>query len=129
MMQRAKFLCFFLLWVVLQACTGGSACSGCVEPIPGGFPLDRRVANAGQMRLTPNAFTFLEANASTLVETLIPGGLTFPIDECVASLPTRDGNRRGRPHAVPRQRPSRERIQSATSAAPSGSEVERDVTR
>ena len=71
----------FLLYVGLQACTGGSACGGCVEPIPGGFPLDRRVANSAQVRLTPNAITFLESNFDDLIATLLPDGLSFEIPE------------------------------------------------
>ncbi len=87
MMQRAKILSSFLLFVVLQACTGGSACSGCgVEPIPGGFPLDHRVTRALQARLTPNAFTFLEENAATLVSTLVTGGLSFAIPETTTNV-------------------------------------------
>jgi hypothetical protein len=81
MMQRGKWLGLVLLYVVLQACTGGSACSGCVEPIPGGFPLDKRVANAAQLRLTPNAITFIETHFSDVVATLLPDGLSFDIPE------------------------------------------------
>jgi MYXO-CTERM domain-containing protein len=86
MMQRGKWLGLVLLYVVLQACTGGSACGGCVEPIPGGFPLDQRVANSAQLRLTPNAITFIEANFSEVVATLMPDGLSFDIPESTTNI-------------------------------------------
>ncbi len=70
-----------LAYVAFEACSGESACGGCVEPIPGGYPLDKRVENAVQTRLTPNAITFLENNFDALIGTLLPGGLSFPIDE------------------------------------------------
>ncbi|MBI5488242.1 MAG: hypothetical protein HY905_12990, partial [Deltaproteobacteria bacterium] len=86
MRKHARLVGLFLLYVGLQACTGGSACSGCVEPIPGGFPLEQRIANAAQARLTPNAITFLESNFSAIVATLMPEGLSFEIPESSTSL-------------------------------------------
>ncbi|MBI5501664.1 MAG: hypothetical protein HY907_15575, partial [Deltaproteobacteria bacterium] len=86
MRNHSKLVGFFLLYAGLQACTGGSACSGCVEPIPGGFPLEQRIANSAQARLTPNAITFLETNFSAIVATLMPDGLSFDIPESTTDI-------------------------------------------
>lgn len=86
MMQRARWLGLFLLWFVLESCTGGSACGGCVEPIPGGFPLGRRIENSVQFRLTPAGINFLASHADELVASLMPGGLAFDIPESSSSI-------------------------------------------
>lgn len=85
MMQRARWLALFLLWFAFQACDGGG-CGGCMEPIPGGFPLARRVENALQFRFTPSGITFLETHARELVASLMPGGLTFDIPESRSNI-------------------------------------------
>ncbi len=69
--------------LVVAACSGGSCgggCGGCaVEPIPGGFPLEDRIANAAQMRVTDEGLAFLETNAGPLIERLSPEPLVFPV--------------------------------------------------
>jgi MYXO-CTERM domain-containing protein len=68
----------------LIAC-GGGGCGGCgdgcgVAPIPGGFPIEQRVPNSAQVRLTDEGIGFLENNADALVALALPDGLTFPIE-------------------------------------------------
>ncbi len=67
----------------LIAC-GGGGCGGCgdgcgVAPIPGGFPIEQRVPNSAQVRLTDEGIAFLENNADALVALALPDGLEFPI--------------------------------------------------
>ncbi len=59
----------------------GCTDSGCtaMEPIPGGFPLEDRVENAVQMRLTPSGIDFLEENVEEIIGTVAGGSLLFPI--------------------------------------------------
>jgi hypothetical protein len=86
MMQRARWIGLFLLWFAFQACDGGGACAGCVEPIPGGFPLGRRIENSVQFRFTPAGITFLETHAGELVTSLMPTGLSFDIPESTSNI-------------------------------------------
>lgn len=69
------FLLFFTM-----AC-GGGGCGGCscVGPIPGGFPIEERVENAAQVRLTSSGVQFIEDNIDSLVTLALPGGLEFDI--------------------------------------------------
>ncbi len=66
----------------LVAC-GGGGCGGCeecgVSPIPGGFPIEERVSNSAQVRLTSSGIDFIEANSNDLVSLLLPDGLQFDI--------------------------------------------------
>lgn len=71
-----------LAMFILSACGGGgcSTCDGCgVSPIPGGFKVEERVANATQIRLTPDGISFLEDNIGSLVTSFLPDGLDFEI--------------------------------------------------
>lgn len=86
MRQRARWIALFLVGLAFQSCDGGG-CDGCMDPIPGGFPLARRIENSVQFRLTPAGITFLETHADELIETLMPGGLTFDIPESTSSIP------------------------------------------
>ncbi|MBX3250469.1 MAG: hypothetical protein KF901_25055 [Myxococcales bacterium] len=67
----------------LMAC-GGGGCGGCgescgVAPIPGGFPIEQRVPNSAQVRLTEEGINFLEENAATLVGLFLEDGIFFPV--------------------------------------------------
>ena len=70
------------------AAAGAGGCGeGCaVEPIPGGFPIDERIENAAQFRLTESGINFLENNAGALVESIVPGGLEFPVPRTMQSV-------------------------------------------
>ena len=66
---------------ILTAC-GGSGCGDCgcgVEPIPGGFPIDERIPNSAQVRLTESGVEFLEGNSDALLGLFLEDGLTFEI--------------------------------------------------
>lgn len=68
------------LWIMvglLYGCSGGG-CGG-MEPIPEGFPLDRRVQNGVQMRLTSSGVEFIEDNIEPILGSLVEGGLAFPV--------------------------------------------------
>lgn len=68
----------------LAACAG-KGCS-CVQPIKGGFPVDKRHENAIQIRATQSMFQFVGANGPKLIPGLI-GGSTFNVP------PTCTGNK------------------------------------
>lgn len=59
-------------------CAGSSGCAG-MEPIPGGFPLDQRVENGMQVRLTPDGVTFIEDNIDQILAAAVGGSLLFEI--------------------------------------------------
>lgn len=68
----------FLGLFLLIAC-GGKGCSGCggmggLAPIKGGFPVDKRLENAIELRLTQGFFSTLEMNGPGLVNQFVPGG-------------------------------------------------------
>jgi hypothetical protein len=86
MSSRSRRVSLVLALFALQACGDTGGCGGCAEPIPGGFPLDRRVENAGQIRLTPAGIRFIEDNVDTLVAQLAPEGLGFEIPESTSDV-------------------------------------------
>lgn len=74
----------------LIAC-GGGGCGGCgdgcgVAPIPGGFPIEQRVPNSAQVRLTDDGIAFLENEADALVALFLPDGLSFEIPTSTTSV-------------------------------------------
>lgn len=67
----------------LMAC-GGGGCGGCgdscgVAPIPGGFPIEQRVPNSAQVRLTEEGVEFLENNVDALLGLAFDDGLSFDV--------------------------------------------------
>ena len=75
-----RFLLGVLALVISTACGSGSGCSGCqMQKIPGGFPLNKKVDNAIQVRLAQGGINFVEQNFESLIKTLVPGGLSFAI--------------------------------------------------
>ena len=55
------FYCLMFALTVF-ACDGGgcSSCEGCgVRPIPGAYPLEHRIDNAAQVRLTSSGITYV----------------------------------------------------------------------
>ncbi|HOX45563.1 MAG TPA: hypothetical protein PK668_18335 [Myxococcota bacterium] len=57
---------------------GGTQCD-CVQPLGGPVPAEEQVLDAVQLRLTPQAFDFLEQNLPGLLASMLPGGLAFPV--------------------------------------------------
>ena len=77
------------LMFLLTACSDGGCggCGGCgVNPIAGGFPIDDRIPNAAQARLTQAGIEFLEQNADAVASGFLPGGLQFEIPEGMESF-------------------------------------------
>ena len=62
----------------IVACSGGSGGGGCgagsLTKIPNGYPVDKRIDNAVQLRITKGFFDFLETSGKALVDKLLPGG-------------------------------------------------------
>jgi hypothetical protein len=80
--QYYKPLLTLSLIFLVFACGGGgcSGCEGCgIRPIPGAFPLDARIPNAAQVRLTSSGIGFIEDNIDPIVRTFLADGLEFPI--------------------------------------------------
>src|SRR6478752_1469651 len=73
------------LALLSAAACAGKGCS-CVQPIKGGFPVDKRHENAIQLRATAGLFQYLDANGPKLIPGLI-GGNTFTVP------PTCTGNK------------------------------------
>jgi hypothetical protein len=66
--------------------TGG--CSGCgAGPVPGGFPLDKRVQGGAQMRLTGGGFRFLRGNLSSIIDLLGSDVMTVEIPASSQDVP------------------------------------------
>lgn len=91
MSRLARFskplLTLSLIFLVF-ACGGGgcSGCEGCgIRPIPGAFPLDARIPNAAQVRLTSSGIGFIEDNIDPIVASFLADGLEFPVPEVSGS--------------------------------------------
>jgi MYXO-CTERM domain-containing protein len=92
MPRLLKHLVAILFVLIVAGCGGGgcSGCSGCgMTPLPGGFPADNRIENAGSVRLTDSGIKFLQDNVGTLAKTLLASGnggvLTFNVPETSGS--------------------------------------------
>ena len=81
------------LLIIVAACSssGSSGCAGCdgSTTIPGGFPASARMDNGAQVRLSQTGMSFLENNTSSLLTTLVPGGLSFAIPPTGCSSSTK----------------------------------------
>ncbi len=73
--DRLYLLAFTLF---LGSSCGGGGCA-CMTPLTNGFPPEQRQPNSAQARLSESGVAFMEANASSLVGALLPGGTTFTI--------------------------------------------------
>ena len=75
---EARAFVLFIAVLLLFGCTDSTGCDG-MEPIPGGFPLDRRVENGFQMRLTPSGIDFVEENIGEILAAAVGGSLLFEL--------------------------------------------------
>jgi hypothetical protein len=80
---KRGWLVLGLVFFALACGDGGcSSCDGCgLAPIPGGYPLDQRIPNAVQVRLTDDGFAFIESDIEQILEAALPDGLRFPVPE------------------------------------------------
>ncbi|MGE3546471.1 MAG: hypothetical protein AB7L28_21270, partial [Kofleriaceae bacterium] len=84
----------FVLVAALASCQGFGGCAGCatVEPIPGGFPSNKRVANATQVRVSATALDKIEADPAGIVGPLFGtganGAIEFPVPANCGSSPS-----------------------------------------
>jgi hypothetical protein len=83
---------------VASAC-GGSSCSSCscMTPIPGGYPLDKRIAGAVQARVSTSGLEYLQNSSTDLVGCFMGSGLDFCVsqtssDMTVATIHVCDGS-------------------------------------
>ncbi len=84
----------FFVALFLVACAGGGGfggCSGCagITPIPRGYPDNQRIANAVQIRLTPDGLTAISNNAPAVVSSIAGGtggGLSFPVPQTTQTV-------------------------------------------
>lgn len=95
-MERFELSSFYgrslvlMLGLTVFSCSGGGGCSSCegcgVQPIAGGYPIDDRIPNAAQVRLTSSGIDFIEDNVSSIVSTFVPEGLDFAIPRTSQSI-------------------------------------------
>jgi MYXO-CTERM domain-containing protein len=61
--------------IVLATSCGGGGCGGCgMEPIPGGFPANKRNANAVQVRVTSSGLASVASDPAALLSGIAGGG-------------------------------------------------------
>ncbi|HEY3358499.1 MAG TPA: hypothetical protein VGQ83_34950 [Polyangia bacterium] len=57
-----------------------------MAPIPGGYPLDKRIEGAVQARVNQSALGFLQDHAADMVSCVMPGGLDFCIPSSSSNI-------------------------------------------
>ncbi len=67
-------------FIVACGGSGGGGCgAGGLTKIPNGYPVDKRIDNAIQLRVTKGFFDFLDTNGKAIVTKLLPGGGDIPV--------------------------------------------------
>lgn len=61
-------------FIVACSSSGGSGGCGGLTKLSGGYPVDKRIDNAVQLRITKGFFDFLETNGKALVDKFLPSG-------------------------------------------------------
>lgn len=92
MLQRFRHVLGLVFLVMLVAACSGGGCSGCTgcagtTPLPGGFPKDKTVENAGSVRLSRPGLDFLEQNLPAIAGQVAGaqgGKLTIAFPETVS---------------------------------------------
>lgn len=84
-----KHLVAIFVVLIVAGCSGGGCTSGCsscggITPLAEGFNAQKRIENAGSVRVTQSGLDFLASNLGPLAKSLIGGGgsgavITFPI--------------------------------------------------
>ena len=74
---RLPLAMFMFLFALVQACEQ-EGCSG-LETIPGGFPEDKKLQNAVQIRLAEEGIDFIEQELLGLVGASLEDGMTFDV--------------------------------------------------
>lgn len=80
-----RHLLFLSMLIVFGGCAGScTSCGGCgITPIPGGFPMDKRVENSSSVRVTQSGLQFISQNLGPIAGNLVGGGgagaLTFEV--------------------------------------------------
>lgn len=67
------------LWLLFAAGCAGDGCS-CMQPIPGGFPPEERVANAAQIRVSDTGLAAVESDPAALIGGLLGDGMGLEFD-------------------------------------------------
>lgn len=91
-----KHLVAIVAVLIVAGCSGGGCggggCSSCggVTALPSGFDVNKRIENAGSVRLTQSGLAFLQSNLGTLAQSILGGMgqngvITFPIPETSGS--------------------------------------------
>ncbi len=73
-----RHLVAIVVVLVIAGCGGGGCGGGCsscggIAPLAGGFNVDKRVENAGSVRVTSSGLDFIGSNLSTLAQGLLGG--------------------------------------------------------
>ncbi|RJO64139.1 MAG: hypothetical protein C4523_18830 [Myxococcales bacterium] len=90
--RRILMLAALAVVIALKSvsCDGGSfdfgGCLGCegggINSLPiGAYPVEEKISNLGQLRITQSGFQFVEQNAVGLIEAALGGSLSFPLPE------------------------------------------------
>ena len=82
--SNSRVLAYTIIFLVAVGATfncAGGGCQGCefMEPIPGGFPSEKRIENGIQVRVTSDGIQFLEDNLDTILADMMPDGLIFQV--------------------------------------------------
>lgn len=84
-----KRVFLYLKLVAIMAFYGcapsGCGCEG--EEIPGGFPLEQRVENGGQLRISQSGFEFIKQNFTSLVDLFSSEELSFEMSPSSQDIP------------------------------------------
>ncbi len=90
MRRRIDWFVIVFAALVGASCSGGGGCGGCgIQPIPGGFKPEKRVANAAQLRVSQSGLAAITDNPAALISALTgTSALTFNVPaSCSGSTP------------------------------------------
>lgn len=80
--KRGWLVLGLLVFAIACGDEGCSTCDECgIAPIPGGYPLDERIPNAVQVRLTEHGINFVQDDIEDILGAALPDGLRFEVPE------------------------------------------------